>query len=104
MPPQEPALYEMLYDALTSHARRIGVYLGEDAAQFIVNHAIQNIHRVATSDEERYSIASRAINELPRLEQTIRGYTTNTGFPDRASVVALMETCDGPYPWCSKVP
>jgi len=95
--------YPMLYAALMSSADRSGFRIGEAAAEFVVLQAMQNIDRRAANDDERQVIAREAIDLLPQLERSIRRYTTETEFPDRESIQRLMRSCDGPYPWCSKV-
>jgi hypothetical protein len=104
MAPEDQSIGRLLYDALISHAERSGFRLGQEAAHFIVDHAVYNTNQSATTEEERRAHAQKAVDALPDLERSIRRHTGRTDFPGRDSVIALMKTCDGPYPWCSRVP
>src|SRR5262249_41533667 len=103
-PANEP-LPRMLYTALTDYAKKSGYSLGEEAAQYLVDQAIQNIYRLNDDESKRLSAAQDAIKveTLGTLKQAVAGQTSSTSFPDRNSVVRIMKVCDGPYPWCSKV-
>jgi len=102
--PSAEELHSILYAALISQAKASEFMLGDDAAHFVVRHALENIFARYQRDADQTAAALAAVAELPRLAETISAQTTSRDFTSPQSVVSLMRTCAGPYPWCTNVP